>query len=197
MVFNESKFLYSLPVQSVPSISHNTTIPTWLSNQLYLHFTNQPSLLGSYPIPPLNPPSNSSTSQSAVDPSLLSVLTPNHVSSSTPSNLSSPSTVAPLPLPTTLTASKPLPIHHHNSNPPDPLPVPTLNSHPMQTRSKNGITKPNSKLCYKATIDYTYTEPPSFKIASKYPEWCEAMDAEFQALQRQQTPVPCSCSSSY
>ena len=57
----------------------------------------------------------------------------------------------------------------------------------MQTRSKSGITKPNSKLCYKATVDYIYTEPPSSKVAAKYPIWCEAMDAEFQALQRQQT----------
>ena len=57
----------------------------------------------------------------------------------------------------------------------------------MQTRSEGGITKPKSKLCYKAVLDYTYSEPPSFKIASQYPKWCETMDAEFQALQRQQT----------
>ena len=57
----------------------------------------------------------------------------------------------------------------------------------MQTRSKSGISKPISKLCYKAVIDYTFTEPPTYKIASTYPKWCEAMDAEFQALQRQQT----------
>lgn len=28
----------------------------------------------------------------------------------------------------------------------------------MQTMSKSGITKPNPKLCYKAVMDYTYTE---------------------------------------
>ena len=55
----------------------------------------------------------------------------------------------------------------------------------MQTRSKSGITKP--KLCYKAIMDYSYTEPPTYKIASTYPKWCEAMDAEFQALQKQET----------
>jgi len=55
----------------------------------------------------------------------------------------------------------------------------TLNHHPMQTRSKSGITKPNSKLCYKTILDYTFTEPPTYRIASKYPKWCEAMDAEF------------------
>ena len=36
-------------------------------------------------------------------------------------------------------------------------------------------------------FDYTHTEPPSYKIASKHPVCCEAMDAKFQALQRQQT----------
>ena len=56
----------------------------------------------------------------------------------------------------------------------------------MQTRSKSGIVKPKTKLCYKAVLDYTYTEPPSYKISSKYPKWCEVMDAEYQALQRQQ-----------
>ena len=57
----------------------------------------------------------------------------------------------------------------------------------MQTRSKSGIVKPNPKLCYKAVLDYTHSEPPSYKIASKYPMWCAAMDAEFQALQKQNT----------
>ena len=36
-------------------------------------------------------------------------------------------------------------------------------------------------------MDYSYTEPPTYKIASTYPKWCEAMDAEFQALQKQET----------
>ena len=55
----------------------------------------------------------------------------------------------------------------------------------MTTRSKNGITKP--KLCFKAILDYTNTEPPSYKVASKFPQWVQAMDAEFFALQRQKT----------
>ena len=60
-----------------------------------------------------------------------------------------------------------------------------VNAHPMTTRSKNGISKP--KLCYKAVLDYSSTEPPSYKIASKFPQWVKAMDEEFSALQRQQT----------
>ena len=51
----------------------------------------------------------------------------------------------------------------------------------MQTRSKNGITKPNTKLCYKTVLDYTYTKPSAYKIASKYPKWCKAMDVEYPA----------------
>lgn len=39
----------------------------------------------------------------------------------------------------------------------------------------------------KTVLDYTYSEPPTYKIASKYPRWCEAMDAEFQALKKQET----------
>ena len=66
------------------------------------------------------------------------------------------------------------------------------NQHPMQTRSKSGISK--SKLCYKATLDYTYTKPPAYKIAFQYPQWCKAINAEFEALQKQQTwslvPLP-------
>ena len=55
----------------------------------------------------------------------------------------------------------------------------------MTTRSKHGITK--KKLCYKAVLDYTFTEPSSYKVASQYPQWTKAMDEEFSALQRQNT----------
>ena len=67
------------------------------------------------------------------------------------------------------------------------LPLVPVNTHSMQTRSKSGISKP--KLYYKATLDYNFTEPPTYKIASSYPNWCNAMDAEFDALQKQQTWV--------
>ena len=55
----------------------------------------------------------------------------------------------------------------------------------MQTRSKSGIIKP--KLCYASVLDYTYIEPPSYKIASKCPQWCSAMDLVFEASQKQGT----------
>ena len=59
VVFNESKFPGLPYVQLVSFTSSNSTIPTWLSNQLFLHSTNQPSLLGSCPSPSPNPPFHS------------------------------------------------------------------------------------------------------------------------------------------
>jgi hypothetical protein len=69
--------------------------------------------------------------------------------------------------------------------PPSPLPAPVQNTHPMQTRSKLGIFKP--KTCYKAQLDYTLIEPPSFKIATQISQWCQAMQDEYDALIRQGT----------
>ena len=70
----------------------------------------------------------------------------------------------------------------------------TTNSHPIVTRSKNGIYKPKAMLAKTASgstkaakPDYTITKPLSFKIAVQYPQWCTAMDEEFAALQRQGT----------
>ena len=55
----------------------------------------------------------------------------------------------------------------------------------MQTRSKHSIFKP--KTCYKAQLDYTLTEPPTFKIATEISQWCQAMQDEYDALIRQGT----------
>jgi hypothetical protein len=55
----------------------------------------------------------------------------------------------------------------------------------MQTRSKHGIFKP--KTCYKAQLDYTLTEPPTFKIETQISQWCQAMQDEYDALIRQGT----------
>jgi hypothetical protein len=55
----------------------------------------------------------------------------------------------------------------------------------MQTRSKTGIFKP--KLGYTTKVDYSTTEPTSYSIASKHPQWCTTMNEEFQALHKQGT----------
>ena len=62
----------------------------------------------------------------------------------------------------------------------------------MVTRSKVGIFKPKAFVSSKskaASIDYTVTKPPSYKIAAQYRQWCSAMDEEFDALTRQGTWV--------
>ena len=72
------------------------------------------------------------------------------------------------------------------------IPIPSVVSHPLQTRSKNGIYKP--KLTYAALIDYAMTEPTSYTVAFKHSSWCTTMDEKFQALKKQGTwslvPLP-------
>lgn len=47
---------------------------------------------------------------------------------------------------------------------------------------------PKSKKVSSAPkLDYSIIEPPTYKIAAQYPQWCSAMDDEFAALQRQGT----------
>ena len=55
----------------------------------------------------------------------------------------------------------------------------------MQSKFKNGIYKP--KLGYAAQIDYTLTKPLSYKATAQHPQWCTAMQDEFDALQKQGT----------
>ncbi len=115
----------------------NTASPT--NTSLYL----------SFPLPnsPLPSPISSAESHSS----------PSHASPQSHSPLPAAIT-APIPTSTTLT-----------SLPSSPLPVPPVppNTHPMQTRSKNGIFKP--KLGYTAHTNYTLTEPTTYSTASKHP----------------------------
>ena len=193
VLFNEAKFPSYHHSSSVSqSLSPDTTLSNnlWFSNLLYLHASNHPSLLGPY-TPPTTPSTHAPANSDPLD--VVLPLSSAHIVPSPPvPNLSPstlPSTAPPLAIPISPHSSIPLPI------PPPVPPAPTAPAHhSMQTRSKSGIVKPNPKLCYKAVLDYSHSEPPSYKIASKYPVWCAAMDAEFQALQNQHTwslvPVP-------
>jgi transposase InsO family protein len=102
-----------------------------------------------------------------------------------PEPTATPASSSPVPFLTTAPTPVPEPISTD-------IPLPNPISHPMQTKSKNGIVKP--KLTYAALVDYTLTEPPSYTVASKHSKWCTAMDEEFQALQQQATwtlvPLP-------
>lgn len=56
----------------------------------------------------------------------------------------------------------------------------STNTHPMVTRSKNGIFKPKT---FAIQADYSCTEPLSYSIAAKFPHWVEATDSELTSLQ--------------
>ena len=152
----------------------------WLSNLLYLHSTNQPSLLGSYT-------PHTTANQHILTPTITELLTV-PLSNSPLHNTSTPiavnfvvtnsivpnsavfvSTIPNSTVPASTSITNLIPISSSTTT--------VHNQHPMQTRSKSGITK--QKLCYKIVIDYSYTKLPTYKIASQYPKWCETMDTEF------------------
>ncbi|CAN6572721.1 unnamed protein product [Malus baccata var. baccata] len=73
------------------------------------------------------------------------------------------------------------------------LPLPSVSLHPMQTRSKSGISK---RKVFTATVQSSAqgSEPTSYKSASKCPKWQAAMQEEIDALHAQNTwslvPLP-------
>uniref|UniRef100_A0A2N9IZG0 Reverse transcriptase Ty1/copia-type domain-containing protein n=1 Tax=Fagus sylvatica TaxID=28930 RepID=A0A2N9IZG0_FAGSY len=120
-------------------------------------------------LPKFTSPSLNSTSHIAIDQALA------------PQSLIDPSTTPILTSNIQPTAGIQSPGHasavdsFHNQPPVIPAPLiphisPTIsNSHPMETRCKHGIFKP--KTHYKAQLDYTLTEPPTFKIATQISQW--------------------------
>jgi histone deacetylase 1/2 len=64
---------------------------------------------------------------------------------------------------------------------------PTTNPHPMVTRSRAGVSKPNPKYALTVTYDPTLLEPTCYTQAAKSEEWRKAMGAEFNALQQSGT----------
>ena len=172
-MFNEAKFPFTSVTSSV-SIPNPPKSEIWLSNLLYLHSSNQPSILG--PFSSHTSPLQSSSSQDVQSPPISSPIHSPPVPNPTPpahinDSISIPHAPSPsISIPTpTLDLSPPLsPVSAHSSHPTSSSNVLIpINTHPMTTRSKNGISKP--KPCYKAVIDYTSTEPPSYKVASKLP----------------------------
>uniref|UniRef100_A0A2N9FNP9 Uncharacterized protein n=1 Tax=Fagus sylvatica TaxID=28930 RepID=A0A2N9FNP9_FAGSY len=91
---------------------------------------------------------------------------------------------APSSSPNTVSPTRTNPENPTLANPENP--AVSLSTHPMQTRSKSGISKKKS-FATSTTIDYLQTEPQTYTIASKFPQWREAMASKFAALQRQQT----------
>ena len=206
VVFNESHYPFSLNSLSCPPLSSSSNSNSWLSSLLFFHPCQTPSVLGPAPTNNFSP---------SPTPSVLGPAAPYHLVSPSlvsPSHLIHPlpSLLGPMPLlpePNIIPEPISAPILTTQPEPPDnppnpnvlsptssPLPIltapvhlfPALRSHPMQTRSKSGIVKKKS-FATSTTINYLQTEPPSFTIASKIPEWRVAMASEFDALQRQYT----------
>ena len=76
--------------------------------------------------------------------------------------------------------SDPSPNSQHPSHDSPPLISPII-SHPMITRSKNGIFKPK-QFPNMALLCENSLEPTTVSEALSHPEWKQAMEAEFQAL---------------
>ncbi|BFG40530.1 hypothetical protein CerSpe_268040 [Prunus speciosa] len=62
-----------------------------------------------------------------------------------------------------------------------------VSHHPMVTRSRLGVQKPNPKYALHVIMDTKCIEPTSFSQAMKQEEWRHAMAQEFNALQRNGT----------
>ena len=180
VLFNESEFLahLSLPSQSTPTpVTSFFDSTPWLA--ILAHTCTPPSIPES-----ANP---HSVSIQSTDPIIQSTTPRIQSTSSIPScdiPVSQPhnpilesiqSTAVPLPPPTSV-----LPILSPTSVP--HIPSSSTNTHPMHTRSKNGIFKP--KTFHTSITDYIQTEPSTYLTASKFPQWCTAMHEKYSALQR-------------
>lgn len=69
----------------------------------------------------------------------------------------------------------------------EPAPItvgPTTSTHPMVTRTRSGIKKPNPKYALTVAPTTTHIEPSCFSQAVKHAEWRLAMCSEFNALQK-------------
>ena len=184
VLFNESLFPFAHDSSLTdPHIPFSSSLTNWLS---------QPSQIVDEFVPtsPIEPIAVSTPRD------LTSSLLPSFISPSTPIPVVPPSLAVPSSFPTPLSLPTFVPSSSNSqtvprvSNSPAIVPIST-NSHPMLIRSKHGIYKPR---VMQVQADYTITEPHSFTIASKHPQWVTAMDAEFQSLKKQATwslvPLP-------
>ncbi|TQE01264.1 hypothetical protein C1H46_013171 [Malus baccata] len=187
VLFDETTFPYSSIITSNSASSHIS------SPSLHVQPQVLPSLVNSH--------------NTVVSPIPLQA---SECSPSTPPNASECSLSTPLPnsrfvdSPTSLPSPTALPADSTQSLPPDDpdfqpedlsvvLPVPLVSWHPMQTRSKSGISK---KKVFSAKLQSSVqvSEPATFKSAIKIPEWVAAMEDEITALKSQNTwslvPLP-------
>ncbi|KAG7599937.1 Ribonuclease H-like superfamily [Arabidopsis suecica] len=94
----------------------------------------------------------------------------------------SPTSPPPPPIfpPSSLPSAGPIPTPENM-----PPPAPVQNTHPMTTRSKNGISKPRTPICLHT--DIISPLPSSHVQAAKDPYWTNAMQVEHNALIKRRT----------
>uniref|UniRef100_A0A2N9IIJ0 Reverse transcriptase Ty1/copia-type domain-containing protein n=1 Tax=Fagus sylvatica TaxID=28930 RepID=A0A2N9IIJ0_FAGSY len=198
VLFNETEFPALKPdmhTTSQPSVPNSYSPDSWFTHLLSTHTslscTSCPNSTGPIPFDQ-NLPSQSliDTSTTSIHPSNIQLVISDHLAAHTPpvANPHTQPAHTNIPAPDSADTSTLAPDSADTSIPAPPIPplLPTLsNTHPMQTRSKHGIFKP--KPCYTAHLDYAFTEPPNFKIASQLSQWCQAMKDEYDALIKQAT----------
>lgn len=102
---------------------------------------------------------------------------PGESSNPEPTNSNSPE---PETHPATL-ANNPTPEPETSSSSPTPPPQPVANTHPMQTRAKNKITKPTQKLTLMDTPEPKPTIPTTVAQAMRDPNWRGSMTDEYNS----------------
>jgi histone deacetylase 1/2 len=109
------------------------------------------------------------------------VFTPNSPSTSVDHSTSPNNSPTPSPA-TSTNISHDIDSPNNNDSIPSPPPPPHHPLHPMKTRAKDGISKPNPKYALLTTTSSIPSEPSSFTQAIKNPQWKNAMADEFNAL---------------
>uniref|UniRef100_A0A2N9H307 Uncharacterized protein n=1 Tax=Fagus sylvatica TaxID=28930 RepID=A0A2N9H307_FAGSY len=200
VVFQESLFPFKIPTSPLPLHESVITSPP-----------TQLSILGPHQslIQPLH---STGLSNSCMPPRPVQHATPTSPGTRSPSLNQNPiPPIQPGPSPSSntenLIPSSPNSPAPASPEPPPPLALPPastipphlLSTHPMLTRSKHNILKPKTPT--DGTIRYPFpkallatashlshsTEPTCFTNASKDPQWCKAMNNEFDALLQNQT----------
>ncbi|KAJ0836346.1 putative RNA-directed DNA polymerase [Helianthus annuus] len=211
--FNETSF----PYDNNSSSSDLTTLLLSTYQEEYPTHNISSNCQPNHPSP--TPPASTKTPPSCIlckhDPPMHGTSHANSIHTPQIPNLTNttPSTTEPTPQHTTLSQTEPT--HSSTNSQTSPTPTePFLNSpsstqsvgsnhppeassvHPMVTRSKVGVFKPNPK--HRATLARTMhhslyvallatPDPKGFRTASKSPHWMNAMQEEIKALQRNNT----------
>ncbi|MCH80671.1 retrovirus-related Pol polyprotein from transposon TNT 1-94, partial [Trifolium medium] len=170
VLFNESRFPY-LDLFTTSKSSGYSSSPSDILSPLHLSASPNTVISDVSPAPSLTSNDNSS-------PPIPVISAVSPISSPSPTENSSS---APNPIHDTLNISA-------HTNPPIPVnaqPVshPLVNNHSMQTRAKSGFTQPR----LEPRVLLTHNEPKTVKQALTVPHWKAAMQAEFDALQHNDT----------